>query len=375
MKLEPIDIVNIIALFQLSIFVFFLFRKKSSRISNKILAAFLFIQFVIIFNVESFRLFNYIVKLTPHIFHIGSPFIFLAAPVFYLYIASLIFTDFKLRKHHIFHTIPFDIMVIIFAISFYRYPAEMKIEILKKGILLSPEFWTMYYVVLYIQILIYFIIDIIILHNYRKEIKEQYSSVKNINLTWLSFILYCFIISWLTSITEFFVMNYFIHGNDIFLFSNFFSFFLFFNFIFYKGLSQPEIFSGLETKQKYVSSKLSSRDAKIYLEKLIYYMKNEKPYLNPDLTLKELASTLSISPRYLSQVINGYKNQNFYDYISQCRIEEAKKILSDPQNNKTVLEVLYQVGFNSKSSFNTAFKKFTGVTPSHYKKGLKFITT
>jgi AraC-like DNA-binding protein len=61
-------------------------------------------------------------------------------------------------------------------------------------------------------------------------------------------------------------------------------------------------------------------------------------------------------------------HQNFYDYVSKYRIEEAKKLLVDSINNKTVLEVLYQVGFNSKSSFNTAFKKFTGVTPSHFKK-------
>ncbi len=59
---------------------------------------------------------------------------------------------------------------------------------------------------------------------------------------------------------------------------------------------------------------------------------------------------------------------NFYDYISKYRIEEAKSILSDQSSNKTVLEILYEVGFNSKSSFNTAFKKYTGVTPSKFKR-------
>ena len=83
--------------------------------------------------------------------------------------------------------------------------------------------------------------------------------------------------------------------------------------------------------------------------------------------MKEFGNRLNPA-RYLSQVINAHTGLNFYDFISQYRIEEAKKILSEPFTNKTVLEVLYEVGFNSKSSFNTAFKKFTGVTPTHYKK-------
>jgi YesN/AraC family two-component response regulator len=97
-------------------------------------------------------------------------------------------------------------------------------------------------------------------------------------------------------------------------------------------------------------------------------MDKEKPYLNPTLTLKELSTELSIPSRYLSQIINEHMQSNFYDYISKYRIEEAKKLLSDLSCDKTVLEILYEVGFNSKSSFNTAFKKFTGITPSRFKK-------
>ena len=103
-------------------------------------------------------------------------------------------------------------------------------------------------------------------------------------------------------------------------------------------------------------------------------MENEKPFLNPDLTLKDLGEQLQIPARYLSQVINERTHQNFYDYVSQHRIAEAKRIFSDPSNNKTVLEVLYEVGFNSKSSFNTAFKKFTGSTPTHFRKRTDALT-
>jgi AraC-like DNA-binding protein len=133
-------------------------------------------------------------------------------------------------------------------------------------------------------------------------------------------------------------------------------------------LAHPEIFSGIEEKPKYISSKLTSADAEMYLTKLRYFMENNKPYLNPALTLKELSSELSVPPRHISQIINEHMQSNFYDFISKYRSEEAKSILSDPSSNKTVLEILYAVGFNSKSSFNTAFKKITGVTPSRFKK-------
>jgi AraC-like DNA-binding protein len=98
-------------------------------------------------------------------------------------------------------------------------------------------------------------------------------------------------------------------------------------------------------------------------------METVKPWLDPDLTLEQLAGQLALRPRVLSQVINEDLGQNFFEFINRYRIGEAKALLMDPADKKmTVLEVLYQVGFNSKSSFNTLFKKQTGVTPSEFKK-------
>jgi YesN/AraC family two-component response regulator len=101
----------------------------------------------------------------------------------------------------------------------------------------------------------------------------------------------------------------------------------------------------------------------------LQHMKNNKPYIESDLTLNQLASQIAIRPRVLSQVINEMRGQNFYDFINHYRIEEASRLLTNPKDKKiTVLEVLYEVGFNSKSSFNTLFKKYTGLTPSEFRK-------
>ena len=105
------------------------------------------------------------------------------------------------------------------------------------------------------------------------------------------------------------------------------------------------------------------------LEDLKKHMDHKKPYLEPELNLEQLATQISIRPKVLSQVINESLQQNFFDFVNRYRIEEAKRLLTNPADKKiTVLEVLYEVGFNSKSSFNTIFKKHTGVTPSEFKK-------
>ena len=368
MKLQVLDIINIIGMFQLSVFIFFLLRRKSNRQSNKILAVFLFVQIMLLFNFECFYNYEFVISINPRLFHLGTPFYFLAAPSFYLYVKSLTYSDFRLEKKHLLHALPF-ILVSLFYLFFYHiHSAETQRVLLKNSIIYSWEFWRVVNLAATFQFLTYFIVDLRILKNYREEIMQQYSSIKKINLTWLSFILYIFIFSWLTSVAVFISINYFVNIFDELTIFNLLSFFIFFNFIFYKGLSQPEIFSGIEEKPKYTSSKLTGAEAETYLKQLSAYMINEKPYLNPILTLKELADQVSIPSRHLSQIINEYMHQNFYDYVSKYRIEEAKKLLLDSFNNKTVLEILYQVGFNSKSSFNTAFKKFTGVTPSHFKK-------
>ena len=125
----------------------------------------------------------------------------------------------------------------------------------------------------------------------------------------------------------------------------------------------------MKLKKKYDNDSISEEQSKSYLDKLLDYMSEEKPYLISTLTLKELSERIELSPRTLSRIINERKNQNFFDFINSYRINDAKMILSNPAKRKmTVLEVLYGVGFNSKSVFNATFKKYTGITPTEYRK-------
>lgn len=98
-------------------------------------------------------------------------------------------------------------------------------------------------------------------------------------------------------------------------------------------------------------------------------MEEEKPYLNGKLSLKDVAQYVDISVNHLSQVINEQLHKSFFDFINTYRVEEVKRLLNESRHEQlTLLAVAYDSGFNSKSSFNSIFKKITGVTPSQYLK-------
>ena len=98
-------------------------------------------------------------------------------------------------------------------------------------------------------------------------------------------------------------------------------------------------------------------------------MEKEKPYLNADLSLPLLATKLQIPPHILSRLINEKFKLNFFDFINSYRVEEVKtKLNSSKFDSLSLLGIALESGFNSKSAFNRVFKKFTGLTPSEYKK-------
>ena len=100
-------------------------------------------------------------------------------------------------------------------------------------------------------------------------------------------------------------------------------------------------------------------------------MEKDKPYLNPDFNIGELADKLSVPSHYISQVLNQGLHLNFYHFVNRYRMEESKKILTEKGEKKTVLEILFETGFNSKSTFNRIFKQYTGVNPTEFVNSLR----
>ena len=119
--------------------------------------------------------------------------------------------------------------------------------------------------------------------------------------------------------------------------------------------------------KKYEKSSLTSEIQENTLPKLQELMESEKPFLDSSFSLPILAKSLAVSPHHLSQILNESLGQSFFDMVAQYRIKEAQKLLLENPNYK-VEEIAEQVGYNSKSAFNTAFKKIVGVAPSAYRK-------
>ncbi|MBN2071164.1 MAG: helix-turn-helix domain-containing protein [Candidatus Krumholzibacteriota bacterium] len=120
---------------------------------------------------------------------------------------------------------------------------------------------------------------------------------------------------------------------------------------------------------KYSTSSINPERMDAALDRLVILMEEESIYLDPDLTLKKLAQRLGIHYNHLSRIINERFSVSFSNYINRYRIEEAKKrLVSEEYRNRNITEIIYDTGFYSKSTFNTAFRKFTGMSPSEYKK-------
>lgn len=125
----------------------------------------------------------------------------------------------------------------------------------------------------------------------------------------------------------------------------------------------------LSSRKKKEGTSLEKEEGLAYAAKLNKHMEIAKPYLNPDMSIQELAEQVKIPSRIISEVVNNFIGQNFNDYVNNYRVEEYKKLAADiSKNHYTVLALGYEAGFKSKTTFNTAFKKFTGKTPSEYRR-------
>ena len=141
--------------------------------------------------------------------------------------------------------------------------------------------------------------------------------------------------------------------------------------IVFDDMKAQEIITPVELTRKTRFS-IPEKDAKKYFKVLIEYIKKNKPYTNPDLTLPDLSKNIGVSRNNLSYVINHFTNLNFYDFINRYRVGISKKFLRSVKSDEKILEIAYDSGFNSKSTFYKIFKKVTNMTPTEYRNKFLF---
>lgn len=120
--------------------------------------------------------------------------------------------------------------------------------------------------------------------------------------------------------------------------------------------------------KNFKTNKIALSEIELFKEKVRNVMETKKPYSNPSLTLKKLAENFDIKPKRLSGLINSAYQKNFYAFINEYRVEEVKKLLLDSElDHLTIVAIAEKAGFNSKSTFNSIFKKEVGMTPKEFK--------
>jgi AraC-like DNA-binding protein len=340
--------------------LFFFINKRGFILENKILAILL-----TIFNLQIFYSFatsafawQYFMDWHKPLFLVRQT-SFLIGPLIYLYVNSFLKRKDILNHRTSVHFLPFA-LALAFLLVFYRGVDQLVIwesvvDLNFTILILAHNF-------------IYIVLSVMSMKSTTISFKGFY---KNIFITsdnrWLQVVLIGFILIWIVNLNSFAIYmivkrpgwcayTISLYALVAFLFINTLMFFLLF---------KPDVYYVIA---KYKNNKLTQPDKLGYLQKLNFHMENQKPYLNPDITLESLANEISVNPRILSQIINETYKKNFKSFILEYRIRESMQILADSKyRNLTILEILYQVGFNSKSAFNNQFKLFTNLTPIEYR--------
>ena len=305
----------------------------------------------------------------PFVIGLPSTVIFLFGPLFYFYVKELTAGQFKFTKKDILHLVPF-ILLIIYKLPFFFKSTGEKLASIRGAGSLDENLVILIIQIIHLFIYLFFVKRL--LNEYENRIKSAMSSLDKINLRWITIGMNSFLV--IFGIMTIFIMLFIsgINAYSIYVTVVPLMVSIIILAIGYFGLTQPIIIPPeieYNKVKKYEKSSLTSENSEKYLNKLLTMMEVEKPHLNNDLTLQKLSESLSISQHHLSQIINEKLNQNFFDFINSYRIEEAKILLLDKRGELlTILAIAEEVGFNSKSAFNIAFKKYTSMTPTQFKK-------
>jgi AraC-like DNA-binding protein len=301
---------------------------------------------------------------------------FIIAPIFYLSVRYYINPTQK-WKNKDFLLFPFGFLMIGLNIfmQLLKAPGEGEKEFFPSWFFLA------FGIVFTLQLLPYFYLSYRKIIKHQKNIRLFSSTLENVDLKWLEYMIIGTLV-----MAAFWIINILFQATVYTVYLNITSnsiYLLGFFFIAYHSVKQKEIYPFNEEQKEEINEIITETEVpeenrkKLLTDErlaeskveLIKLMETEKPFLDCELSLVKLASLMDVSTHILSYIINNAFDENFYQFINRYRIEEAKKQILNPQmNHLSLLGIGFEVGFNSKTVFNTTFKKYTGKTPSEFKK-------
>ncbi len=359
------------------------FQQKGNRSANRWLAVILAVVGSFLF-LKVTMMSGFYARI-PHAIGVGAPFWYLFGPMIYGYTILLVRENHRFSAKALLHLLP-ALYCIYQVLPFYRLSGAEKIAAIQTPPTGPPEYHLSYLIVGLLLLAYHFAAIRLIIRaentiavNGKRRQKENLRWVKRQLLAFTMYIVFDTVAGYLLTVLE--IPLTVLELTTTFIMA------MFVQIVAFTASRNPEkLFPQMDQepltngrhpavpepdaqKEKYQNSALSKDVAQNHLDALIHLMETKRPYLNSELKLTDLAAMLGISPHNLSQILNQELKQPFYEFVNQYRINAAKAMMLNPEYQQfTILAIAYDAGFNTKSSFNRAFKECTGMTPSAYQK-------
>ena len=320
----------------------------------------------------------------PHLTGISYGYIFLCGPALYLYMRTHRSQQQEIGWRDAWHLLPFGCLVVFYQLPFFFWSGAEKATYVREQLLTGVYYYDWPHVLLtmlgVVHLVIYFVAllrlrpaaagrrdepeNAILFKRWYQTLALLFGGFVVLRIGYLFLLLTDATYATLTSYAMPIGMTAFIYG------------------IGFIGFRHPEVFGSapaLLTQRElaatgpsassYATSPLDEVALADLARRLDAYMNAAQPYLDASLCVGDLARALEVPSRQVSQVLNSVLGESFFDYINRYRIAEAQRLLGDPvYKEATILHILYEAGFNSKSTFNRVFKEYVGQTPSAYRK-------
>jgi len=364
MNLGGFDLVRLSTVLQLIFLVIFLLFRSKDRTRNIFLALFLFSDASFILSGIFYGVNHSLSDAYLPFFYILFSITFLIGPAVYLYVEQSVNLNFRIGAKHFIHALPFVTIAVLNPLII-KIPSSDFFVFGSKTASLTT---VLVLVLFHIHILGYLTMAVVSIVN--ANTRDKISPDQYFRKQWLPFLVKAFAVLWLVESSIYFVFVSFDHLFCWIKIVLAVGQFTVINTIVFLGLSRSQFLEDQAgtVRIKYKKALLSTAEREKYLENIQLFMKEQKPYRDPNFSLQMLSENVGLSPNYVSQILNSVVNKSFYEFVNHYRIQDSIHLLS---GHKTVLEILYEVGFTSKSAFNSAFKKYTGTTPTMFRKSRK----
>lgn len=304
----------------------------------------------------------------PHLFLLLQSALLAAPPALYIYTRSLIHNNFSFTRADLLYFSPTLLYLLCVPAIYYTMDASQMAEsaLDYEALYSNPIFWFFAWFQHLIKIS-YGVATLQLLRWHQEALQQTNSNTHEIDGNWLKLMVVGFLSLWILQAVS--QLCHQIHWTGtaqfVALFGNYYLFGLV-NLLVVLSLTRSTARS--TARDHLPEEPVHQREyTDEQIQRLARTMAERQPYLKPDLTLEELSRMTSIPQRTLSAIINRHHDQNFFEYINAHRVERATDLLLSDKPHLTILDIMEEAGFNSKSAFNRFFKKAKGMTPTEYK--------